>query len=517
MEPLRSSQRLERRWIRLAAALAAVLAPAARAQVEALPPGHWAYAELVHFENRGLLVLPGIRPYSRADVRLWVESLGGALAAGKLSRVEAGRLRRLQDEFVHGASLAAASRRFDPPLLHFGESPWDLAFDAEVATGGAGSFGAAGGPEQDGTAWGRTRLEAVLRHSDWAAYETRYDVLLAEEEGARAGENFVSSRERNWRGLTSQAERAYLAFAGRKARLVLGREYSAWGSAPGDELLVSDAGHSLDAVQARVQVRRLTLASTAAWLSVDAQRNLAAHRLELDLGRVRLGFHEAAVYVSPHLEPTYLFPLSFYYGNQFNERSDDNVLLGFDAKWSSPAGVFDAELLVDDFIYDGDPAPNRLGLRLGWRRGAAVAGADVDLRLGYVALGRWVYLHRDSLDNYVAASGDPGLDPFLGHPLGPDADRLQLEARCTPDPRWSLELLLARTRRGDGNRDLSDWVPGEDYDVAFPSGDVWTEHSAGLGTHWFVTRRLSLSVSAAYAAGTQGRSGRVAAEIRLDP
>ncbi len=507
-----------RRRVLFQALLLLVAVAPARAQVEALPPGHWAYAELEHFESRGFLHLHGMRPYARRDVGAWVQGLAHEREAGRLSPVEVARLARLEDEFVRGESLAVAERRFDPPLFRLREENWGFAFDLEAATGGQSNFGTAAGPDSDGTAWGRTRFDAVLRYGDWAAYDTRYDVFLGEEEGRRTGENDVTSRERNWRGLTSNDERAYLALAGRHLRFVAGREYAAWGTGPdGDQLLVSAAGRSLDGVQVQLQLRRLRLASTAGWLSVSSGRNYAAHRLEVDLGPVRFGVQEAAVYVSPHLEPAYLFPLSFYYGNQFNERADDNALLGLDAQWASPLGIFDTELLLDDFIYDGDPAPNRLGLRAGWRRGVVLGGADLDLRLGYVALGRWVYVHRDSLNNYVAGSGDPGLDPWLGHPLGPDADRWQLGLRCAPTSRWLLDLELAHTRRGAGNRDLSAWIPGTPYDFPFPSAPVWKEERLTLGARVFLHRRLAITARGEAATGTQGRDGRLAAEIRLDP
>lgn len=487
------------------------------AQAEALPPDHWAYEELEHFESRGFIVLHGLRPYARADVQRWVESLQAAREAGKLTSVEQGRLARLEDEFIHGAPIAEAERRFDPPMMRLYDEDWGMTLDAEASTGGASRFGSADGPEANGTAWGRARLEALVRFREWAAYETRYDVLLAEEGGNRTDKNFVTSRERNWKGLTSQDERAYLALQGHHARLVLGREYSAWGSQPGQELLVSAAGRSMDMIQVQLQLKRLRLASSAGWLSVALQRNYAAHRLELDLGQVQLGFHEAVVYVSPHLEPTYLFPLSFYYGNQFNERHDDNSLMGFDAKWASPLGLFGAELLVDDFIYDGDPAPNRLGFQGSWRRGIALGGTDLDVQLGYVAIQRWVYTHRDSLNSFVAASGDPHLDPFLGNPLGPDADRWSLQLHYTPDPRLALRLELSHTRRGEGNRDLTPWNPGDPYDLGFPSGPVWTDNRLALGARVYIGRRVLLSGAAEVAHGTNGGDGRLAAEIRIDP
>src|SRR5262245_57829047 len=50
--------------------LAAFLSPRpATADPQSLPPEHWAYGELEHFEARGWLHLPGSRPYTRTQLR----------------------------------------------------------------------------------------------------------------------------------------------------------------------------------------------------------------------------------------------------------------------------------------------------------------------------------------------------------------------------------------------------------------------------------------------------------------
>jgi hypothetical protein len=380
-----------------------------------------------------------------------------------------------------------------------------------------GSAGVDSGPEADGTAWGRTHLEALLRFRDWMAYDTRYRVSLEEEADLRSDENRISSRERNWNGLTSNHDRAYVALDGRRARLVLGRDYVSWGASRGDELLVSDSGLSLDALQFHLRLSRFRLSSVTALLSAAENRHYAAHRLEVDLGSLWIGVQEAVVYVSPHFEPTYLFPLSFYYGNQFNERDNDNTLIGIDAKWSTPVGVLDGELLVDDFIYDGDPSPNKLGLRVGWRRGFVVGGADVGLRASYVRMSRWTFTHRQPGNAFVAGAGDVSAgDPFLGHALGPDADRWRVVALWSPDVNWSTELQWTHTRRGDGNRDLSPRLTSDPHDLPFPSGSVLREQRLGAAARAHFSRSVSLTAASELGWGTEGRELLFGAELRLD-
>lgn len=487
--------------------IAFVLQPiAAAALPEGLPPGHWAYEDLEHFEARGRVRLHGLRPYTRAEVAAWVEGI----ADSGLTHNEVQRLRRLRREFVDGEPLADASARWDRPLVRVMESGWGFAGDLEIGTLGTASVGTATDVR------GQARLETVVRWNDHFAYETRYEVLLADEEGRRVGENVLSSRERTWHGLTSNNDRAYLALARGPMRVAFGREYLAWGARRGAELLVSDAGVSLDALAMRLQLGRFRLASAAALLSTSRNRNFAAHRLEVDLGPFQLGVHEAAVYESAHFDPTYLFPIAFFYGNQFNERADDNVLLGGDLKWTSALGVVDAELLVDDFIYDGDPAPNKLGWRVGWTHARAAFGTDLDLRLDYARLSRWTFTHRRGPGySYVAGSGDPTQgDPFLGSSLGPDADRGTLSVELSPRWPWGVRLSQSYVRRGEGNRDLTPWQPGEPYDMTFPSGDVQREHTTELGGRARLHGRADLG--AAVARDHSRNAWLVRAELRLD-
>jgi hypothetical protein len=211
-----------------------------------------------------------------------------------------------------------------------------------------------------------------------------------------------------------------------------------------------------------------------------------------------------------------LFPISFYYGNQFNERADDNVLLGGDVEWVTPAGVLDAELLVDDFIYDGDPAPNKIGWRFGWSSVLPWYGRAFDVRAGYTRLNRWTFLHRTPSTSYVAGSGVAANEPFLGSALGPDADRWTATARYTAGARGAVWLGATATRRGEGNRDLSPWVSGTAYDPPFPSGEVRRTRTLELGGFRRVGRKLELWGAVAGEDAEGSRRARVAAEMRVD-
>ena len=366
------------------------------------------------------------------------------------------------------------------------------------------------------TAWGGAILEFLVSYGESFAYDTRYRVVMAEEEGERTGENRLSARERNWHGLTSDYDRAYVAFERGPLRLAVGRDYVSWGADPAAALLVSDAGLSHDGLHVHLRMGRFQLASVAARLAGDGDRNYAAHRLEVRLGDVRLGVHEAVVYTSPHFEPAYLFPIAFYYGNQFNERADDNTLLGADVRWVAPWVTLDGELLVDDFIYDGDPAPNKLGWRVAATRPVALGGTDLEVGASYERMARYTFTHRHPEVAYVGGGGDPAAgDPWLGSPLGPDADRWSLRLGWAPQALARLWIEHGRTRRGDGNRDLAPWEPGMPHDLPFPSGEVRVESRTECGGSLRLGRRAEFRGLAALLTDTSTR-GELRAELRLD-
>jgi hypothetical protein len=342
--------------------------------------------------------------------------------------------------------------------------------------------------------------------------------VIAEETGERTGENRVSARERTWHGFTSENDRAYVAFERGPLRVGLGRDYLTWGAGRGEELLVTQTGGSFDAVQARLRLGRFLLSGANAILSSDTNRRYAAHRLEIAAGRFRLGFQEAVVYVSSRFEPAYLLPVAFFYGNQFNERGDDNVLLGMDSKWAGPWGVLEGELMIDDFIYDGDPAPQKVAWRVGARRSVALGETDLDLRLGYLRINRWTYTHRQPAAAYVAGNGTtPNSDPLLGHALGPDADRWSLELQWRPRLSTHLYLLGTHTRRGEGNADRTAWLPGEPYGIGFPSGDVLSGWGATAGGSLQLGHALQLHAAAGAEQRGSAWDTQLRAEVRLDP
>ena len=115
----------------------------------------------------------------------------------------------------------------------------------------------------------------------------------------------------------------------------------------------------------------------------------------------------------------------------------------------------------------------------------------------------------------AAGSGDPTRgDPFLGSPLGPDADHGTLSLEWSPRWPWSVRLTESMARRGDGNRDLTPWQPGDPHDLPFPSGTVQREHWTELGARARLHGRGDFG--AALARDHSRDAWRLQAELRLD-
>jgi hypothetical protein len=73
----------------------------------------------------------------------------------------------------------------------------------------------------------------------------------------------------------------------------------------------------------------------------------------------------------------------------------------------------------------------------------------------------------------------------------------------------------ARTRRGDGNRDLAPWEPGMPHDLPFPSGIVQADSRTEFGGSLRLGRHAEVRGLAALQAA-DGTRGEVRAELRLD-
>ncbi|MFH1681130.1 MAG: capsule assembly Wzi family protein, partial [Candidatus Eisenbacteria bacterium] len=239
---------------------------------------------------------------------------------------------------------------------------------------------------------------------------------------------------REWKeGVTGHFTHAYAAVSLPRARLTAGRKPLAWGTGLSGTLLLQGEVPPLD--QIGVDARLGPLSGHAFVASLDdlpidgekggaASRFLSGHRLSLRLGsRARVALSETVVYGGEGrgIDWGYANPLLSYYAVDWNEDRDDNVFWSVDAyarahRWLDLFG----ELLVDDFQYDRETEPNQIGFLLGVRVTEIPRRDGIFLDAEYLRVNNWVYGHEKPWNRYTHGRA------LIGHPIGPDADRLLL-------------------------------------------------------------------------------------------
>lgn len=302
--------------------------------------------------------------------------------------------------------------------------------------------------------------------------------------------------------LTGDMRAAYLVYSADKWSILVGRDYLHWGPGRTGALLTSGYAPALDMVKFTADIGRVRFQGFNSLLVRGSEREEAervnryfsGHRLSLRLNRAEFGVSETIMYGGPQeiVDPGYLnFLIPYYLTDvmQVQERND-NVTVALDAAvWWPRNWRLYGQLLVDEYYYEGEDFPART---------AFLAGVDwtglsrLWLNAEYVKIDRWTY-------NYDAGSWWNRLNYFntvLGHPLGPDADQLHIEAEYCPAGRLVLRGALDLIQRGETtiytdfrNSDLAQ------QHNAFPSGVVQRSGRYMLQAEWAPNRHWLLRLT----------------------
>jgi hypothetical protein len=450
---------------------------------EFIPPDDWTYPVLKRFEALGLVLLPSEQLYTRPEVIGYVEKI---LANSKensttLSERDRFNLDRLQQEYTSSQARENPKSRWDPPVFYGKDPP--LFLEADL------SFSFIPSTALLDPKWAfflNTDPQLKLHFRDWVTWDVRYQVTLGPERDDRVDRGKPSRRTKSWSGVTSLYERAYIVYDWQsRLTFFLGRDYTDWGPSENGNLILSDTAGSLDKFGGRIRFKNLTLSFLNGTLSADADRRLAAHRLEMRFGPAVLGFTEAVVYAGRGFDPLYLLPLSSFYSNQFNEQgNEDNALWEFDSKFQIADGlVLFGSLLIDDYQFEpNEPAPNKLAFDVGGRA-ALMSPLAATFRFQYRYVDIYTYTHMDTATYWIAGHGDPSLDNPLGASQGPDSDTAFLDMAVYPIPSLTTALSFSLQRRGEGN-DWRMFEEGDDINPEFPSGVVEKTYGFGLSIEW---------------------------------
>lgn len=437
---------------------------------ERIPPDSWVYPALRKFELMGVVSLEPTMPYTRRELERYVERVTTAIEQGRVDLTPRQRflLERLREEF-EGKALLPRERE-DRPVLVYGTESGFFSFD--ITAGGS----IRKEPDGDrGVAEGLLVPGLLIDIDEKLTLETTYRVRInREEDRYRDGES-PSPRERSWRGVTAEYERAYAAFGGRSWNVFLGRDYGHWASGRTGGLLLSRTAGTLDHISFDLTIGALRIHTVQVLLDPSVPRRMAGHRLTIRLPRgIYLGFGESVIYTGRDIDFAYLIPLCSYYANQYNEKRDDNVLWSLDWKIPFLKGLMCCgEVLVDDFQYESDPpAPNKWGFNCFLESQFVLGQREVELFAGYTFIDIYTYTHRDSLlTHYVTGDGDVTANRIIGSSLGPDADRWMFGAAIPISSRFVAALEGNVSRYGEGN-DMREWMWDGDPNPRTPSGDV---------------------------------------------
>jgi hypothetical protein len=510
---------------------------------------HWGYGFVERFEARGVLqgVGDGIKPLSRREMARLVAAVSGARAQGlELSQVDLEELERLRAELADELD-GAESARSGGGLYRY-RSPQGQFWVDGLFRQQSDLFSGRGRKQTERIF--RNQLGGVVQGDFMERVGFRLSFAQSREQGSRRYYLRDDVYERRLElpqlkgGVVDYHEgAAYLTFSWAFVDVELGKDELSWGPGPADNLGLSHNAPSFDMIRLRARYGAFNLVSATGFLracpdrpdsplcggdgdldasyivnqtarTLERDKHLAAHRLEVAVAPwLDLGFEEMVVYGDRGLEPSYLNPLMFYWAAQSYLGDKDNVLMGLDADLHPGRGVRAYfAYVVDDLkkarIFSSDFA-NKFSIQTGVLWTNLLGLRDTDLRGEYVRIEPWIYTHKYPINTYRH------FDAPLGHSLGPNSDRWQIELGRRFPGHWGANLILSRTRHGD-NELLADgsirnvggdlhlgWRPGDEREEKhFLAGQVSRRTLLGAQVWWRWGRQISLSAGYNYEWGT---------------
>ncbi len=248
-----------------------------------------------------------------------------------------------------------------------------------------------------------------------------------------------------------------------KVKIDVGRRNFLLGYGVESGLLLSPASEGYDGFMVRVPLRYIEFSNIFTILDASQNRCLTFHRIGFHLKRfLNIGFSEALLFGGT-FEPLYLNPFFPYYLSQWGIDRDDNIMWSFDAQIRLAGTVFSAELLIDDYMYEDDPYPDKLAYKV---RMATFLLDRLLTKVSYTFVDKWVYTKDDTITVYEH-NGVP-----LGFPLGNDVDHITGSLMyVNTSPLWPY-VRMTYTRKGEGSIYLPYEIEGGDWTPPFPSGTV---------------------------------------------
>ncbi len=439
--------------------------------LENIPLDSWVYSTIDELYSQGLFqkLHRNIKPYTKEEIASHIVEINLKQREHELELTDSQLwlLEKLNQEF-HFEIQELYQKRYkgdeNRHILKYGTNPVLFA----KTTGNDSSYGRL-----------QAKFEAALQFDKRMILKDR---VIIDTKGEKERRYWG----RKWRkDLTGVLDAAYAQIGLKYFYLLLGRDHLRWGPGGRDVLLLSDLIPPFDMLKLEGKLGSLKFIYFATVLNqvwvppcveftgtssgFFAKRYLSGHRINLKLKfGLEMGISELVLYggKNRNLEPYYLNPLLPYYGEQFNQDADDNLLWGFDLAltWFKNKEFY-AEILVDDFQYDFKSEPHQTGFQIGLNY-AQIFGLEKSfVNLEYTKINNWVYGQNKPWNRYTYHGFG------MGSILGPDADRLFLKFiyHLTKD----IQVFFSEEykRKGEGKIETSQ-TSAVSYPKKFPSGVV---------------------------------------------
>ena len=426
------------------------------------PLDHWGYHFLARLEARGLFSSYELRarpvPRDRlADIihKVYQTALQ---KPDVLSKTEWRLLEQLMSDFsaeLSGREDISKKLRNEPHLFavkdKIGTILGDLVGEQAIISNRGGQYD----PDQllsETMIGGRLRgnLGGVLGFfADAQNRMTRGEKEIEEQFDPSQGSPVVTSGTNVFRDRAT----AYFVWETPWIRVQAGRDEFDWGPAFRGGVTLSNNAPPADLIRLSLRFQRFKYSFMHAWLrSGLGAKYLAAHRLDFRvLAGLYLGASETVVYGDRHIEPAYLNPLMLYHIAEHHLGDKDNNNLAFDLTLTRiPNVTLYGEWFIDDMT-SMKSWSGYFGNKFAWVFGGLWVDPlklkNVDLRAEYTRISPYVYSHWDSLNIYTH------YDKIIGHPLGPNADRILVELGWQASRDFRIQVSVEQQRHGVGGAD----------------------------------------------------------------
>jgi hypothetical protein len=288
-----------------------------------------------------------------------------------------------------------------------------------------------------------------------------------------------------WNDFQAYLTEGLVGFNNEKIRFDIGRRNILFG--PGDKhsLLLSPDVQGYDGFLIQMPGQYLEFYGMFSILDAAQPKFLSLHRVGINLkGFLKFGFTEA-ILSADSLEPLYLNIFLPFYLAQWGRDRDDNIMWSLDLQLHLFNSILYGELLIDDYMYEDDPYPDKLAYQVGLK---SLFWKMLVAKINYTSVDKWVYTH-DEVQNVYEREGH-----CLGFPIGNDVDELSFELKFLNQHNIFPHVRIDWLRKGEGSIYLPYEEESGPTNPPFPSGVVDKTLKIEVGTRYNLMRNFYLTM-----------------------